>query len=112
MNNFIKLTTITCLSSLSLASITCFAQLLNKSNPVLAQTAEETTANRVYEKANCATVTIKSGGGFGSGFFVNSDGLIITNAHVLADGPSVVTVIFANGTIKVPVMLILFLKLL
>jgi serine protease Do len=96
LKNFVKLTACS-LSILTFASITSFSLLPQKSDRVLAQTADEKIANQVYKKANCATVTIKSGGGHGSGFIVNSEGLIITNAHVLQDGPSVVTVIFYDG---------------
>jgi serine protease Do len=59
--------------------------------------AQEQTASRVYQKASPAVVTVKNGSGHGSGFLVSPDGIIITNAHVVADGPRVVTVKFSNG---------------
>ncbi len=68
--------------------------LMENVPPLLAQ---EQTASRVYQKASPAVVTVKNGSGHGSGFLVSPDGIIITNAHVVADGPRVVTVKFSNG---------------
>jgi serine protease Do len=59
--------------------------------------AQEQTASQIYQKASPAVVTVKDGRGHGSGFLVSPDGIIITNAHVVADGPRVVTVKFSNG---------------
>jgi serine protease Do len=59
--------------------------------------AQEQTASQIYQKASPAVVTVKNGYSLGSGFLVSPDGIIITNAHVVADGPRVVTVKFSNG---------------
>jgi len=57
----------------------------------------EMEANRVCTKASDAVVTIKYGSGHGSGFLINKDGLVITNAHVVHNSPRVVTVVFKDG---------------
>ena len=59
--------------------------------------SEEQARMQVYEKANPATVAILTGKGSGSGFIVSSEGLIVTNAHVVEGGPSTVTVVMADG---------------
>ncbi|MEM1394390.1 MAG: trypsin-like peptidase domain-containing protein [Cyanobacteria bacterium P01_H01_bin.150] len=71
------------------------------SNSAVAQTPSEQIARSVYRKATQAVVTVKDGRGHGSGFVVNRDGYIITNAHVVEGSPRVVTVEFADGR-KIP----------
>ena len=65
---------------------------------LIAQSSEEQIRIRVYEKATKSVVTIKHERGSGSGFIVSSDGLVLTNAHVLENAPSVVSVILSDGT--------------
>ena len=48
-----------------------------------AQLAQSTVPKNAIERAGNATVTIKSAIGSGAGFFVTSDGYILTNRHVI-----------------------------
>jgi serine protease Do len=67
------------------------------SHLLLAQRSEEDIRIQVNEKASPAVVTIKHGDTLGSGFIVTRNGLVLTNAHVLEDAPSTVTVVLADG---------------
>ncbi|WP_246248091.1 S1C family serine protease [Micromonospora maritima] len=69
--------------------------------PALAQRKPESLAG-VAERVLPSVVTIRvaSLGGIseGSGFVVSTDGHIVTNDHVVADGPGKATVIFNDGS--------------
>ena len=75
--------------------------------PAVARTAEETTSNRVYARANPAVVTVRINGGHGSGFIISGN-YVVTNAHVVKGQPAVVTVIMADGKTEIPVDVIGF----
>ena len=69
-----------------------------RAKTLLAQNSEEQTRIAVYQKASPAVVKIEYDNGTGSGFIVSSDGLVLTNAHVLEDAPSTVKVILNDET--------------
>jgi serine protease Do len=78
---------------------------------LMASSIEEQTANQVYHQANAAVVLIRSGDrSHGSGFMVSADGLVITNAHVAANAPSVVTLVMADGKTEIPADVVGFAK--
>jgi S1-C subfamily serine protease len=60
------------------------------------------------ERSIQSVLTIKSNGGHGSGFFISSDGYILTNHHVI-EGQASLEAILANG-ISLPVEVIRFDK--
>ncbi len=66
------------------------------SNLALAQNIDEETNIRVYEQVSPAVVAINSGSSKGSGSIITSDGLILTNAHVIG-GARTVSVTLADG---------------
>lgn len=65
--------------------------------PVLAQDADEQVNIRVYQRASPAVVSINVGNGVGSGSIISPDGLVLTNAHVVENASSTVTVALADG---------------
>ena len=74
-------------------------QLLNLSlqpNSAFAQDIDEQTNIRVYQRASQAVVSINAGDGTGSGSIISSDGLVLTNAHVV-QGSQTVEVVLADG---------------
>ena len=77
---------------------TPFTSVLANPTTLIAQRSEEQSRIAVYKKAIPSVVTIVTQDGFGSGFVVSSDGLILTNGHVLRGAESPVTVIMADGT--------------
>jgi len=50
----------------------------------------------IADLATPSTVMLRSGNSLGSGFFVDKD-LVLTNAHVVADGNATVTAVFSDG---------------
>lgn len=90
------------LATLLLATLTCGGISTAGLIPAVAQTPLVSTASRVYAKANPAVVTIRGNGKLGSGFIINPDGYVITNAHVLKGQPAVVTLIMADGKTEIP----------
>jgi S1-C subfamily serine protease len=77
-----------------LLSVTRFGQ--PDSKQVLAQDLEEDINVRVYETASPAVVSVEADEGTGSGSIISPDGLVLTNAHVVA-GSRTVTVRLADG---------------
>jgi S1-C subfamily serine protease len=69
-----------------------------QSQLAIAQTdVEESIRVRVYRQASPAVVSIETPTSTGSGSIIRADGLILTNAHVVA-GSSTVKVVLADGT--------------
>jgi serine protease Do len=71
-------------------------------SPAIAKPIATNTANRVYDKANPAVITIRGANARGSGFIITPTGYIVTNAHVVAGQPRVVTVLMADGKTEMP----------
>ena len=66
-------------------------------NIAAAQTIDEQTNIRVYKVASPAVVSIDAGKISGSGSIITPNGLVLTNAHVVQDAGSTVTVILSDG---------------
>ena len=96
--------------TLLLATLTCGGISTADLIPAAAKTPAASTANRVYDKANPAVVTIRNNNGHGSGFIISSDGYVVTNAHVVKGQPAVVTLIMADGKTEIPADLVGFGK--
>ena len=73
-----------------LCAATLAARASADSDPLAALEARE---EQIFERIGPSVVFISTEGGFGSGFFVGADGLILTSAHVVgrSDTVSVVT---------------------
>ncbi len=65
-------------------------------NRALAQDVDEQINIRVYQRSSPAVVSIESNDGAGSGSIISSDGLVLTNAHVV-DNMRTVEVALADG---------------
>ena len=76
-------------------------------NIAVAQDAEEQINIQVYKRASPGVVSIQAGEGSGSGSIISRDGLVLTNAHVVANGRQTVTVILSDGR-RLPADIIAF----
>ena len=84
------------LNAVSSVELLSLNQLGQNTHRVWAQDAEDAVNVRVYKAASPAVVSIDAGKGTGSGSIISPDGLVLTNAHVVA-GSETVKVTLADG---------------
>ncbi len=77
--------------------VTTPAQTTALKPSVIAQGSDEDINVRVYETASPAVVAIDVGNGSGSGSILTSDGLVLTNSHVVERATGPVTVMLTDG---------------
>ena len=73
-----------------------FLSLSLQSNRAVAQDVDEQINIRVYQRASPAVVSIDTNDGTGSGSIISSDGVVLTNAHVV-DNARTVEVTLTDG---------------
>ncbi|MGM0557962.1 MAG: trypsin-like peptidase domain-containing protein [Myxococcota bacterium] len=90
------------------AAVTCLLALLVTSTAALAQddplTAAEKHRQALFDRIAPSVVFIAHEGGLGSGFFVDSNGVALTNKHVVGDRDSVQIVLIDGRTRRAPVI--------
>jgi serine protease Do len=64
--------------------------------PIVPVSSAPLSPRGIADLATPSTVMLRSGNSLGSGFFVDND-LVLTNAHVVADGNATVTAVFSDG---------------
>lgn len=72
---------------------------------VMSVTDADAAFPKTIQQCLASVVTVRSGNGFGSGFFISSEGHLLTNNHVVEAQDSTVTLVLSNGfTMKAAVL--------